>query len=110
METEQRHLQMLLTVSSFGESLRRLCRRRHFLTTNPAAWFYTELFFFLCSLNGFSNHRQDNKERTALPHCRFHPNTSLMAFHNIFDNRQTKSGPLDLRVDIGAAIELIENF
>ncbi len=24
METEQRHLQMLLTVSSFGESLRRL--------------------------------------------------------------------------------------
>ena len=37
METEQRHLQMLLTVSSFGESLRWLRKR-------PAEAFFNDVF------------------------------------------------------------------
>jgi hypothetical protein len=37
VETEQRHLQMLLTVSSFGESLRWLRKR-------PAEAFFNKVF------------------------------------------------------------------
>ena len=43
VETEQRHLQMLLTVSSFGESLRRYDKRSAEAFLNGLGW---KIYFF----------------------------------------------------------------
>ena len=61
METEQRHLQMLLTVSSFGESLRWL-RKRSAEAFFKGGLMKSEFYFFGIEIGSITTGRTIKKE------------------------------------------------
>lgn len=78
---------MLITVSSFGERLRRvLTQRRLFFTRGFPLPYLVDarnqalsraVHYSLCAIS-----RQDNRERGALPDDRIHPDAAIVIIHN----------------------------
>ena len=82
-------------------------QRRHFLTTLCLGWRWSLLFLYR---NRIGNDWQNDKKGAAFPYCWFHPDSSLMIFHDVFDNGKPKPGTFHIRIDVRASIEFIEDM
>ena len=94
VETTQRHLQMLLIVSSFGESRRRV----NHSAAASLKWGFWKGADRCISLNLFSSgghwraiNRQNDKEGTPLPQIGFDPNAPLVRIHYALDDGKTQT-------------------